>query len=166
MKAFEYGSGGSTLYFADRVAEVVSVEHDKEWHREVKALLSDNGIVNVRHKLCPPTSTAPDGDAEYDRYRSIRYSDNSAYFYEYAASIDAFDDGRFDVVLVDGRARNACVSHALPKIRKGGWLVLDNSERPDYAPAKLLLAPFQRTAFRGICPYWHDAWETTAWRIA
>ncbi|MDM8553380.1 hypothetical protein QUF75_01435 [Desulfococcaceae bacterium HSG7] len=32
MHVFEYGIGGSTLFFAKRVKAVVSIEHDKEWY--------------------------------------------------------------------------------------------------------------------------------------
>lgn len=33
---FEYGGGGSTLFWIDRVAEVVTVEHDAEWFNALK----------------------------------------------------------------------------------------------------------------------------------
>ncbi|HKO93603.1 MAG TPA: hypothetical protein VJU61_20760, partial [Polyangiaceae bacterium] len=32
LRVFEWGSGGSTLFLARRVAELVSVEHDAEWY--------------------------------------------------------------------------------------------------------------------------------------
>ena len=31
-KVFEYGSGNSTLWWAERVREVISCEHDPVWH--------------------------------------------------------------------------------------------------------------------------------------
>src|SRR4051812_37225534 len=31
MVVFEYGSGGSTLFFANRVRRLVTIEHDPEW---------------------------------------------------------------------------------------------------------------------------------------
>src|SRR4051812_14868890 len=30
-RVFEYGGGGSTLFFLDNAGEVVTVEHDEEW---------------------------------------------------------------------------------------------------------------------------------------
>src|SRR6266576_1205646 len=33
---FEYGAGGSTLWLADRVARVISVEHDPAWYEEMR----------------------------------------------------------------------------------------------------------------------------------
>ena len=35
MRVFEYGCGGSTIFLAARVKEVVSVEHDEGWARRV-----------------------------------------------------------------------------------------------------------------------------------
>jgi hypothetical protein len=35
FKIFEYGSGNSTLFYAQRVARVVSVEHDEEWYKKI-----------------------------------------------------------------------------------------------------------------------------------
>ena len=42
FKVFEFGSGLSTLWWAERVSEVVSVEHDPEWHRIVAQRLPPN----------------------------------------------------------------------------------------------------------------------------
>jgi predicted O-methyltransferase YrrM len=42
MRVFEYGAGMSSLWYAARVAEVVSVEHDPEWAAEVRRDLPSN----------------------------------------------------------------------------------------------------------------------------
>src|SRR5690348_4410793 len=44
FRVFEFGSGLSTLWWAQRVAHVVSVEHDPAWHRSV----SKRAPANVR----------------------------------------------------------------------------------------------------------------------
>src|SRR6266852_7325691 len=36
MRVFEWGVGGSTLFFAERGRESVSVEHDPEWAKEIQ----------------------------------------------------------------------------------------------------------------------------------
>ena len=48
---------------------------------------------------------------------------------EYAEVADAFADDAFTVVVVDNLRRADCVAHALPKLRAGGWLVIDNVNR-------------------------------------
>jgi hypothetical protein len=68
--------------------------------------------------------------------------------------------------MIDGRARVECADHALPKIRKGGYLLLDNSERIDYQPICDRLRHFRKFEFGGLCPYDCASWLTTAWLIA
>jgi hypothetical protein len=51
-------------------------------------------------------------------------------FESYARSIDKHD--LFDIVLVDGRARPSCIKHGIPKLKIGGFLILDNSDRLYY----------------------------------
>ena len=34
MRVFEYGSGGSTMFWISRVKELISVEHDLSWYHE------------------------------------------------------------------------------------------------------------------------------------
>jgi hypothetical protein len=36
MEIFEYGAGYSSLYFANRVGKVISVEYNKEWYDKIK----------------------------------------------------------------------------------------------------------------------------------
>lgn len=38
FKVFEFGSGLSTLWWAKKVAEIVSVEHDRRWHERVSKM--------------------------------------------------------------------------------------------------------------------------------
>jgi hypothetical protein len=42
FRLFEYGSGGSTTWFANRVDEVVSVEHDPEWYDRMVSSVPSN----------------------------------------------------------------------------------------------------------------------------
>ena len=61
-------------------------------------------------------------------------------FQAYAQRANRFRDHGFDIVMVDGRARTACMEQALPKVRPGGGiLILDNAERPRYEHGRELL---------------------------
>lgn len=44
------------------------------------------------------------------------------------ANLDEVEDGSLDFVVVDGIKRDQCVRSAIPKLRAGGWLYLDNSD--------------------------------------
>ena len=45
----------------------------------------------------------------------------------YVAVFNEFEDGSLDFVVVDGHYRQACILAALPKLKVGGLLMLDNS---------------------------------------
>jgi hypothetical protein len=128
MKVFEYGSGGSTIYFAERVEEVNSIEHDKEWFTKLSIVLERNKIRNVRLKISEPLKE--------EAAENIYYSDNENYkglsFKNYVLEINKFPDRYFDIILIDGRARNACFLHSFSKLKKGGLLIWDNTERERY----------------------------------
>ncbi len=135
MKVYEYGSGGSTLFFAAHVNKVWSVDHDQEWYKITKQSLADGQIKNVDYKLL---EGVPDKDfnkknpLDPTSNLSARREFRGLSFDAYVNSIDEFDDQYFDLVVVDGRARQSCILHAVPKIKKGGILLLDNADRRYY----------------------------------
>jgi hypothetical protein len=128
MNVFEYGSGGSTIYFAGQVKEVISIEHDKEWFAKLSNFLVQMNINNVRLKISEPL--------KLENSKKIYYSENEKYeglsFENYVLEINNYPDNYFDVILIDGRARNACFLHSLNKLKNGGRLVWDNTERERY----------------------------------
>ncbi len=135
-RVLEYGAGGSTLFFATRVGELATVEHDRDWLRRTASKMRRRcGVRWYAHLAQPfvpaePTRfpvTDPEACASTDpRFRGMSFRD-------YAAAIERYKDNYFDVVLIDGRARPACFRHAVAKVRFGGYIVLDNAEREQYA---------------------------------
>ncbi|MBN0048824.1 hypothetical protein JS756_33035 [Streptomyces actuosus] len=153
-KIFEYGSGGSTLYWLSRNAECVSIEHDRRWYETLRPLLT-RGTVDCRLVMPRPLP----GDAllsEPDDPASCLSSDERYHGYsfeEYVSQIDEFPPEHFDLVLIDGRARASCIRRAVSKVRPGGMLVVDNSERPDYfRRTGEDLKGFQKHSFPGASP--------------
>jgi predicted O-methyltransferase YrrM len=69
----------------------------------------------------------------------------------YVKQIDEFPDEYFDIILIDGRARPSCIKRSVSKVKPGGLLILDNSEREYYlAKAIEYLKAFQRNEFYGL----------------
>jgi SAM-dependent methyltransferase len=115
MNVCEYGSGGSTLFFAGRVRSVVSIEDNANWHQLVSERLRLRSIQNVRLTLCPFDFKNPAG------------FENSAYLH-------AIPDDRFDVIVVDGseewtQVRPVCFEKAESRVKPGGIIVVDDSWR-------------------------------------
>lgn len=169
MRVFEYGSGGSTIFFAERAGEVVAVEHERDWQVTVQRAIEAAGLSNARVVLAEPSPAGAEARnaaaADPGAYASsdTRYAGSS--FRAYAATIDAWPDDAFDVIVIDGRARPSAFVHARPKLAPGGLLVLDNAERAHYASILHTLDTlgWRRHEFAGAGPYNRYFWKTFAW---
>lgn len=135
-RVFEFGGGGSTPWFGDRVAEVVTVEHDEEWFDVLKASAPTNAKVELRRP-------SPQGTMASE-------SAPGAFFDDYVHAILEQPDESFDLVVVDGRARVDCGRAAISKIAPGGMLFMDDSDRPRYNPLVRELESWNRTDYRGL----------------
>jgi len=136
MRGAEYGSGLSTLFFAKRCKEVVSIEHFKPWYDKVVDLFKEEHVTNVNYKFITTEEHPKEFYRKeiFERYKLMDYNDSILWKYEdYYSALNEFDDGYFDYIIVDGRARPECTFHAIDKIKSGGLMVLDNSERDRYS---------------------------------
>jgi predicted O-methyltransferase YrrM len=54
--------------------------------------------------------------------------------FDFRNYVDAIDglQGDFDLIVIDGRAREACLSKALGRLAKNGMIVFDNTNRRRY----------------------------------
>jgi hypothetical protein len=146
---FEYGGGGSTMWLEDHGATVTVVEHDPEWYGQLTRDVSAQTELVMKR-------AQPAGEIG---------SDVSAGFFDgYVAAIDGQPEGGLDLVIVDGRARVACVRAAMGKVKTGGLLLLDDSDRDRYAPAVRMLASWDRHVFSGIKPGSPVPVQTSVWR--
>jgi hypothetical protein len=114
-EVFEWGSGGSTLFLAQRCRSVVSVEHDPGWHAQVAAALEQACIGNVDLRLEPFDFEGDEGFA------------GSGYLH-------AVEAGSWDAILVDGHDwsfthRPLCFAVAETRIREGGFILVDDAWR-------------------------------------
>ena len=147
-RVFEYGGGGSTLWLQDCGANVTAVEHDVDWHRvlQERAPAADVILQVPSQEGSVPTAVHP-----------------GQYFDEYVTTISGFPDASFDIVIVDGRARVACGLAAMPKVRPGGMLLLDDSDRSKYAGLRGALVGWFRTDYRGLKPGGGPPCQTSVW---
>jgi len=125
-RAFEFGSGASTLWLAARVDHVTSLEHDEGFAVEVEALLgaTDNVTLLV---VAPTPSDDPAIPSDREGHDHLDFTD-------YVHSIDTAG-GPFDLIVVDGRARLACLERAREHLAPGGRIVFDDIRRERYRPA-------------------------------
>jgi len=166
MAVFEYGSGGSTVFIAQRVRKIISVEHKRDWYQRASRFLAAQGISNCEYLLCEPENLSSGTSVRYSYQSYTSFKAEGFGFRAYVKSIEKYPDKSFDLVFIDGRARASCIFHALPKIKPGGYLLLDNAEREIYQDTiSSLLHPYERIDFYGVGPFSTRASKTSAWRI-
>lgn len=147
FKVFEWGSGASTVWLSRRVLSVVSVEHDKVWSETVNAELFSRGLVNVTvNTITPKDSVSP-------RVSSGKKGFVNLDFFDYVDSINNF--GKFDMIVIDGRARVDCWKQASKHLEKGGLIVFDNYNRNRY---QIDMTGFKVVYFSGLTPA--SVWST------
>jgi hypothetical protein len=148
-QVFEYGGGGSTLWLQDRGAIVTVVEHDPEWYEQLRAALPHGTAILLRP--CQPVGI-------------IASAVHEGYFDTYVAAINQEPDNSLDLVIVDGRARVDCAREAMSKVKPGGLLLLDDTERSRYELAVDRLAGWERRVFGGLKPGSPIPAQTSIWR--
>ena len=135
----ELGAGRSTPWFARRAARVISLEDDALWHSWTCVRLDEAGLTNADLRLRPVE--------------------------EFPREVGSLPDDAFDLVVVDFLeaptvTRIDCLDPAMRKVRPGGYLLLDDSDRPGYAAAFELLAGWHFRRFVGVKDGWPETCET------
>jgi hypothetical protein len=160
-RVFEYGSGGSTLFWLRTAALCVSIEHDPLWFNVVKKRVSTSALIDYRLVLPEPAEATAGDAADPFCYQSNDREFQGYTFHTYASQIDSFPNNYFDLVLVDGRARPSCIMHSAPKIKMGGLLIVDNADREYYTQmTRCFIGDFSRFEFRGVGPVNPVFWRT------
>jgi len=125
-KMLEWGSGGSTVWFSENMKstqKLVSVEHNINWHIKVKSAIKNPNIIlyhipatDIVGKNSSPGEELPVGLADY--------------------IWQPYNLDHFNVILVDGVARNMCLAVAKLVLKTGGVVFLHDSQRSWYEAGK------------------------------
>jgi SAM-dependent methyltransferase len=152
-RVFEYGSGASTVWLANRAHEVISVDHDANWIEFSRSRLAELG--NAKVELVP-ADPQPVADR---RFLSGKSGYHGQTFKAYVEAINRWP-GTFDLIVVDGRARAACLAKAADRLAQGGMIVFDNSHRRRYREA-IAVSGLEAKVTRGLVPSLPIPDETT-----
>ncbi len=149
VRAFEWGSGASTIWLSKRLGQgggtVRSVEHHAGFGTMIQEQLADTpnarlDIVEPEESADPEIGSAKEGHGRLDFVKYVRHIDSVA-----------ADGGPFQLIVVDGRAREACLRAALSHLDDDGIIVFDNTLRRRYRKA-IAAAPVTETVHRGLTP--------------
>jgi predicted O-methyltransferase YrrM len=142
-RVLELGAGRSTPWFARRAGHLLSLEDNGYWLQQARERLEQLGLTNVELRELPVE--------------------------EFADAIEGLDDASLDLVVVDfleapGADRVDAVRAARAKVRPGGYLLLDDSDRTPYAEAYELLEGWRERRFVGVKDGWPTVCETSIFR--
>ena len=118
MHGLEWGSGRSTCWFAGRINHLVSVEYDQEWYVQVRKDLDHGRVGNCDLRYI--ALDHPKHEPTRERYAPLP---------KYVAIAHEFADESLDFVEVDGHYRVACILEIMAKIKKRGYLLVDDTKR-------------------------------------
>jgi hypothetical protein len=121
-RVFEYGAGASTPWRARRAAEVHSVEYDKVFADALEPVVAKVGA--TLHVV--PSVPSPHPEVPSSR-RGHQHED----FAQFVATIDDVG-GLFDLIVIDGRSREAALARSLPHLAPDGIVLVDDAWRPRY----------------------------------
>jgi hypothetical protein len=101
---------------------------------------------HVDLRVVPPEPLPPGGS----RFQSQKEGWRGLSFERYVRALDEVP-GRFDLVVIDGRCREACLEAVTPRLAAGGVIVFDNTLRARYRAA-IRASGLPARAFTGFAP--------------
>ncbi len=128
---FEWGSGNSTLFLANRCKDVTSVENNTDYFQKNKARLKNNAKLLLKTKL--------------DEYVHAIAECNKA----------------FDIIIIDGQERFACAQLAIKYVSHDGIVILDNSSQYYKTAGFLRDQDLIQVDFSGFGPLCDYTWVTS-----
>lgn len=144
----ETGSGGSSLFFLQRCNNLTSVEHDNKWLKELEKNIS---LTNFK-----------------ERWTIVlkQLNEKSKNESPYLDFLRKQQDESFDLISVDGRLRSESLKISSNKVKKGGYLLLDNSNREAYAEGINFIdrLGWSRKELTGFCYGYEWDSQSTIWQ--
>ncbi len=129
-RVFEYGSGNSSFFWAQRVKQVIAVENNPVWAGEVRLKMVKNLTL----------ITAEEKDAYVQAPLSV--------------------GGMFDIVVIDGRYRRECAVVATEAVGDHGMIIFDNADWYPDACSFIRSRGWFQIDFSGMGPINPYAWTT------
>lgn len=128
---FEYGCGNSSLYWAERARQIVSVESDRNWFERINNQRRSNQTLILAEEV-----------------------------EQYVHAPDARAD-EFDIYVIDGAFRYDCVAHVLTLLKPASLVIFDNTDWYPSASSLLRDAGLKQLDFIGMGPLNNYAWCTS-----
>lgn len=131
MSIFEFGCGNSSLFWAKRAKKVISIENDINWFMYVKKYINCNHDIYLKK----------DKGSYVNMLQELNL--------------------KYDIIIVDGEWRSACVEKAVDYLEEGGMIIIDNSDWYPDSNNFLRSRGFFQIDFNGFGPINNICWTTS-----
>ena len=138
VRVFEWGSGFSTVYYAQYLKkngvflQWYAIDNNKVWHDKVAAMVRDKGLgacVSLYLKEFLPFLMKPDwGKIPPPCGVFAPKTDNEFDYINFPKTLAE----KFDIVVIDARFRRRCLQVAKEVLAPGGVIVLHDAQKPHY----------------------------------
>ena len=154
---FEFGCGASTLFFSSKVKKVVSLESNLRWFEIITSSLKNSGDFLLEKNYF--------SNANCEIFLMEDALDRDEY-QNFAQNYSQKNNIKFDFLIVDSLKRYECAKNSFEAIKSDGYLILDDSERPNYQKIFDFLQKnnFSYQDFIGIAPAQLRIKKTTFFR--
>ena len=154
---FEFGCGASTLFFSSKVKKVISLESNRKWFEIITSILKNSGDFLLEKNYFT--------NKNCEIFLNEEALDQDEY-QNFAQNYSQKNNIKFDFLIVDSLKRFECVKNSFEAIKTDGYLILDDSERPNYQKIYDFLHKnnFSYHDFIGIAPAQLRVKKTTFFR--
>ena len=132
--AFEYGCGGSTMFFSNLFEKYVSVEHSREWYDLMNPHVPQNVILKLREPVGEIIKPFGPGKPELQQ--------------DYINAINETTE-IYNFILVDGRCRVDCAKASIKNMDDNSILFIHDYERKKYHSIEKYLKLHEVTIYKG-----------------
>lgn len=118
----EWGSGSSSIYFSSKVKSILSIEDDEKWFNQI---LSDSRF-----------------------FGTIKLAKNKLDYISIATSTEE----KYDLIIIDGKYRDACIDNLKYVVKPSSIVIFDNSDRNPELCEVIRNMGFLEVDMHGISP--------------
>ncbi|MFM6972310.1 MAG: hypothetical protein ACKOXJ_01660 [Alphaproteobacteria bacterium] len=142
-RVFEFGSGSSTIFFNNHCSKVVAIETNNSWFEIICEKIHGNVDSDNNHFI-----------SKNSEIFLLENAIDNVEYENFANNYSKKNNFKFDFIAIDSLKRHLCTLNSIESIKKGGFLILDDSERPNYQKTIDFLEQnnFEHIVFSGIAP--------------
>ena len=146
-EVFEFSSGDLTNYWLSSSMNIASVECKSGKYKKIKCNLFESYDCQLIEPK--PILHANSPSISDNKYSSKNFK--GYIFDKYVKSIDKFGNETLDIIVVNPPLLLGCIIHAIPKVRKGGVIVITGIDYSDYIDQILeYLNGWEKKIIRGV----------------